>query len=85
MDSPEHLGELENARSLAPQLAPWVLLGIDAWILEPPERRVLIPLVVACVLRYPREKPAISSPFLLVGIVFIRALPRSRDLQAVSG
>jgi hypothetical protein len=79
---------LENAQSLAPQLAPWVLLGIGAWILEPPpERRVLIPLIVACVLRYllfpSGEARYFIWAFLLVGIVFIQALPKSRDLQTV--
>jgi hypothetical protein len=69
---------IENAMSLGPQLAPWLLLGIGAWRLKSPQRQFLAPVALACVLHYllfpSAEARYFVWAYLLTGIIFIRAL-----------
>lgn len=73
--------------SVAPQLAPWLLLGLAAWRLGSRERRFLVPVAMACALHFllfpSREARYFTWAYLVTGAVFVRAL-QSRGAVIVS-
>lgn len=80
---------LENLVSLGPQLAPWLLLGIAAWMLSRNERGSLIPIGAASLLHYlmfpSGESRYFAWAFLLIGVIFMRAISErlASDRKAV--
>lgn len=75
-----------NAASLAPQLAPWLLLAVAGWTQNRRDRSFLTVIFVASLLHYlffpSGESRYFAWAFLLIGIVFIRALKRSTTAVA---
>jgi hypothetical protein len=67
-----------NGESLAPQLAPWLLLAIVAWNLKSPERGLLMPIGIASACHYllfpSAEARYLAWACLLCGILFINAV-----------
>ncbi len=74
---------MTNAVSLAPQIAPWMLLGLVAWRLGASERGILIPVLIASILHYllypsPEARYFVWA-YLVTGVVFIRAVSNRRS------
>jgi hypothetical protein len=76
-----------NAESIAPQLAPWLLLVIAVWSLKSHERGFLLPVISACALHYvlfpSGEARYFTWAYLLTGILFIRAVVSLENRIAV--
>jgi hypothetical protein len=79
---------LHNARSIVPQSAPWVLLGIAAWTLKSPERKLLIPVAIASTLHYvlfpSGEARYFAWAYMLTGVVFILAVQQPKSERALA-
>jgi hypothetical protein len=77
-----------NAELIAPQLAPWLLLGVAAWILRPAHREFLAPIAAGSLLHYilfpSSESRYLTWAFLLTAILFVRALanPENRLIRS---
>lgn len=67
-----------NAESLLPQLAPFLLLGVAAWKLRSPDRRILAPVALAAIARYLLFPSAEARYFawacMICGLVFINSV-----------
>jgi glycosyltransferase involved in cell wall biosynthesis len=75
-----------NAVSLAPQIAPWLLLGLAAWRLRSSESEGLIPILIASILHFALFPSAEGRYFVwvyfLTGLIFIRAMSFRIKLDA---
>ena len=75
---------IENAQSVVPQLAPWILLAMAAWHFNSQMRRFMFALITACITHYllfpSPEGRYFAWAYLMVGAMFVSAIRVRRQL-----